>query len=464
MDDQFNPVNKSEQEPQTQPAEPQTQPAPQKQYTTEISGAPNMQNAPSAVPSYTPDTAPTQLPTAKKSKGKIVFIALICISVIISAVAIVASLINGTLINNKTTVEKTEQATEATTTENTGSIEGADADLVDSPTTYSPYTGEGTMTPEQIYEKVKKINVGILVYFDNDDFGEGSGIIVSEKDGYTYIITAAHVIYSDDDLDVQVQFYSDTEDDIEIVDAEIVGLDNKTDIGVVRVKKTGLTHAQIGNSDNLSVGQKVYAIGNPGGTEFFGSFTSGIVSAIDRPVPSNATAYDLPCIQHNAAINPGNSGGALVNEFGQVIGLNSSKIAAEDFEGMGFSVPSNTMVEVYEQILENGYVTNRPKLGISYAPLIESSYASYIYTYDLPYGSVIIADITQDSDLAQKGVKSGDIITAVNGKELKNTDELVRTIEKSKVGNTIELTVFRESTQKIFTVKVKLVEDKGRNS
>ena len=217
-------------------------------------------------------------------------------------------------------------------------------------------------TAEQVYETVKDINVGVIVYAQNEKIGEGSGIIVGEDENkeYTYIITAAHVI-SDSGISVQIQFSDEKE-----LDADIVGYDTKTDIGVVRVKATGFKAATFGNSDKLTVGQTVYAIGNPGGTVFYGSFTSGIIGAIDRPIASATSSYDLPCIQHNAAINPGNSGGALENEYGQVIGLNSSKITSTEYEGMGFSVPSNTMLKIYNELMENGYVTNRPMLGISY--------------------------------------------------------------------------------------------------
>jgi len=397
----------------------------------------------------------------KKSNGKNVFIGLICVCIAIASIAIGIS-----VSDEKDNNTKTEQSNKNNSSnKDKGSSSGAAAKTEDSPISFSEYSGKGAMTPEQIYDTAKEINVGVIVYAQNQKVGEGSGIIVGEdkEKKYTYIITAAHVI-SDQGVSVQVQFNDESE-----LDADIVGFDKKTDVGVLRVKKTGFKAATFGNSDKLTVGQKVYAIGNPGGTVFFGSFTNGIIGAIDRPVPSSASAYDLPCIQHNAAINPGNSGGALLNEYGQVIGLNSSKITDTNYEGMGFSVPSNTVIEIYENIVEYGYVTNRPMLGISYYTVASDyTYSAIAWKNNLPYGSIVIAAMTDDSDIKKQGVKVGDIITAVNGKALDSTDVLLEAIENSKVGDTLTLSVCRLNNSGAvstkFDVKVKLVEDKGETA
>ncbi len=417
----------------------------------------------SNVPRYT-QTAyqnPTPSPKKKKNTGRNIFVALVCACIVIASVAIGVS-VTGDNDNNV----KTEQGDKGSDkSNNKDKNTGATAKTEDSPITFSEYSGKGAMTPEQIYEEAKEINVGVIVYAQNQKVGEGSGIVVGEdKDKKnTYIITAAHVI-SDKGVSVQVQTNEGSE-----FDATIVGYDTKTDIGVLRVNKTGFKAATFGNSDKLNVGQKVYAIGNPGGTVFFGSFTNGIISAIDRPVASSASAYDLPCIQHNAAINPGNSGGALLNEFGQVIGLNSSKITDTEYEGMGFSVPSNTMLEIYEDIIENGYVTNRPMLGISYYTVASDyTYSAIAWKNNLPYGSIVIAAMTEDSDLQKQGIKVGDIITGVNGQTLDSTDVLLEVIEGSKVGDTITLSVCRLNNSGAvstkFDAKVKLVEDKGETA
>ena len=160
--------------------------------------------------------------------------------------------------------------------------------------------------------------------------------------------------------------------------------------------------------------------------------------------------------------------GALVNEYGQVIGLNSSKISSTEYEGMGFSVPSGTMLEVYKELVTNGYVSNRPMLGITYSPVSSDyTYAAVAWKNNLPYGSIAIATINENSDMINHDVEVGDIITAVNGKDLETTDILLEEIENAKVGDTLDLTVCRlgrsGSIAKTFTVKVKLVEYKGDN-
>lgn len=411
-------------------------------------------NGPQFNPSYSQMGYYPPKSQKKNTTGKKVFAVLICICIVVASIAI------GSAFADDDTAKKPSTQQNDKTDDST--ISGANPNVEDSPVTFDEYSGKGQMTPEQIYESVKDVNVGVIVYSQNQKVGEGSGIIVGEDDTntYTYIITAAHVI-SDSGVSVQVQFNDKTE-----IDAKIVGFDTKTDIGVLRVEKTGFKAATFGNSDNLKVGQSVYAIGNPGGTVFFGSFTPGMVSAIDRPISTSASAYDLPCIQHTAAINPGNSGGALVNEFGQVIGLNSSKISSTEYEGMGFSVPSNTMLEIYTEIVANGYVTNRPMLGISYYTVASDyTYSAIAWQNNLPYGSIVIAAIAENNDLVNNGVQVGDIITGVNGTPLDSTDILLEVIENAKVGDSITLTICRlDNSGRVankFDATVKLVEDKG---
>ncbi len=430
------------------------------------SGSYNQNNTPwsAAQPGFTQGQPTVQYRQGKKQKkakntGKIIFIALISLCIVLSSIAIGSSLSGDNKNNSGIELPKVDSDKG-----NNKNNDGAQANAEDSPVSFSEYSGKGAMSSEQIYKEVKDINVGLLVYARSQKYTEGSGIIVGEdKSGkYTYILTAAHVI-ADEGISVQIQFSDETE-----AEAEIVGFDTKTDIGVVKVKKTGFKAATFGNSDKLTVGQKVYAIGNPGGTEFFGSFTSGMISAIDRPVPSANSTYDLPCIQHNAAINPGNSGGALVNEYGQVIGLNSSKISSTEYEGMGFSVPSNTVLKIYNDLISHGYVSDRPMLGITYFPVSsDSNYIAFALKNSLPYGSVVIASINANSDLAGKDIKSGDIIIAVNGEKLNNSEILLKAIENGKVGEELKLTIYRANSSgtagSSFDVKVKLVEDRGDN-
>ena len=407
-----------------------------------------------------------QRPAPKKDRkiGRSIFAVLLCICLIVGAFAI-GKAISDRSNGGKVTVEDRDdkdKTDKKDADKDSDENDGPAANAQDSPVSFSEYTGKGTMTPEQIYDKVKDINVGIIVYASQQKSGEGSGIIVGEDESgtYTYILTAAHML-STQGTTFAVQFTDGKE-----VEAELVGYDTKTDVGVVKVKATGYTAAEFGNSDKLVVGQKVYAIGNPGGAEFFGSFTSGIIGAIDRPVARSNSSYDMKCIQHNAAINPGNSGGALVNEYGQVIGLNSSKIAAEDYEGMGFAVPSNTVLEVYNELIKHGYVSNRPMIGITYfAVSNDYTYASIAWRNSLPYGSIVIQSITQNSTLNDADVQKGDLIVAVDGEKLETTDILLDKIENGKVGDTLKLTIVRlnnnGSIARNFDVTVKLVESRG---
>lgn len=331
-----------------------------------------------------------------------------------------------------------------------------------SPETNSGVNSKGELSPKEIYKKVSGASVGILVYGKSESLsGEGTGVLFKEdNDGkYTYIITCAHVI---DDVSggIVVQLNDGTE-----YTAEKVGFDNRTDIGILRIEASGLSLAEIGDSSKLAVGDTVYAIGNPGGVEFANSFTNGMISALDRPVSSSSTGYTMECIQHTAAINPGNSGGALVNVFGQVIGINSMKIVDAEYEGMGFSVPSSVFTNIVNEIILHGYVSNRPKLGITYVPASDyNSYGMFVAIKGLPSGCIVIYDINEDSSLAGTEAAVGDMIVAVNGKDMDDASVLSELIENSNVGDTLTLSLIRinkDYTFKEFDVKATLVEDRG---
>ena len=331
-------------------------------------------------------------------------------------------------------------------------------------------------TSEEIAAKAEKFNVGIKLYgqsqsifsssSSNSLVGEGSGIIMGEDSSkkYTYIVTCAHVI-----SEVKTSGYTMTVTDYEgnSYDGILVGYDSKTDVGVIKIQKTGLTAAEFGDSTTLKKGQTVYAIGNPGGSEFFGSFTKGMVSAIDRPI-SSESGYEMKCIQHTTPINSGNSGGALMNEFGQVIGINSSKIVSTGYEGMAFAIPISDAKEIIDDIIANGYVTDRPKLGISYSAAEKyQQYAMVVKLKDLPSGSLVIASINSDSSLANSKAKAGDLIIGVDGQKLDTSDVLLDKIENGKVGDKLKLEICRINSDysiDTFTVEATLVEDKGTSS
>lgn len=398
---------------------------------------------------------PKQTPPAvsnHKKRGLKILIVAVALCVVVSLVVLAVSLLHRT--DSKAQKIDPEEAPSA---------------LIDETPTAARTDADGELTPVGVYEAVKESSVGILIYADSAYSnaalaGQGSGVIIGEDASgeYTYIVTCAHVI--SDGGTIKVQLFDESQ-----YDATVVGYDSHTDIGVLRIHVSNLTAAQLGNSDTLSVGETVYAIGNPGGVQFAGSFTDGMVSAISRPVNSEI-GYEQRCIQHTAAINPGNSGGALVNAYGQVIGINSSKIANTSYEGMGFAVPSVTVKEVFDEIVANGYVTNRPKLGINYFPASSNQmYSMIVGANKLPAGTLVIQSINSDSELVNTNVQQGDMIVAVNGKELESTDTLPDLIQDAKVGDTLTLTICHVDTKNNysisqFDVTVKLVEDKGTST
>lgn len=392
------------------------------------------------------------VPPKKKNTGMKVFTALIAVIVVL-AIALIVAIFAGdgpSDTNNDIHQESTSGVQEnKPDTDNVGDIQA-------SPGTIN--AGEAV----SVAKIAKPFNVGILVYQNNSLYTEGSGVLVKEDDDgkYTYIVTCAHVV-NHTNVALSVLLEDGTE-----YPADLVGMDTRTDLAVVRIEASGLPLAEIASSEGLVVGQTVYAVGNPGGSEFFGSVTNGIISAIDRPV-SSSTGYEMDCIQHTSAINPGNSGGALVNGDGKLIGINSMKIASTEYEGMGFSVPSDVVVDVFNSIIENGYVAGRAKLGISYTTPSNYSqtYAMYVQMKGLPTGTIVIAGINEDSDLADKDVKVGDMIVAVNGKDMKDADMLSEMIEDMSAGDSLVLTIVRVNTenwsQTETDIRVKLVEDRG---
>ena len=391
----------------------------------------------------------------KTDKGMRVFIIIIVAIVALAAVLMVAIFTRNT-DNSIDSGKNQEQVTDAEGNKNgTGNVGALN--------TTSSSLGAGEAA--EVARIAKQFNVGILIYANDSLYTEGSGVILKEdNDGrYTYIVTCAHVV-NYKDVAISVLMEDGTE-----YPAELIGLDTRTDFAVVRIEASGLPKAEIADSDELIVGQTVYAVGNPGGSEFFGSVTNGIISAIDRPV-SSSTGYEMECIQHTAAINPGNSGGALVNGEGKLVGINSMKIASTEYEGMGFSVPSSVVVEVFNSIIENGYVAGRAKLGISYTTPsgYSQTYAMYVQMKGLPSGTIVIAEISDDSDLANQDVQKGDMITRVNGKDMTDSGMLAEMIEDMSVGDTLTLTIVRVNTdnwsQTEKNVTVKLVEDKGTSA
>lgn len=398
---------------------------------------------------------PAPQPAPEKKDGKKIFLAIIAVIVVFAMGVGTATLFNKG--NRSPVVSGNEGVTSAERTT------GDDTQLEISKTPTPSKSSGKVLTGTEIAAKVRESNVGIVVYSGNNttkSAGEGSGIVMGlDSTGkYTYIITCAHVI-DDSGVKLKVQ----TEDGTSY-DAEIVGYDTRTDIGVIKVKATGFSAAEFGDSDALQIGDPVYAVGNPGGVEFFGSFTGGHVSAINRPV-SSEIGYTMKCIQHDASINPGNSGGMLVNQYGQVVGINSQKIASSSYEGMGFAIPITAAKEIIDDLIQYGYVPNRPMLGITYYPVSASTQYYFIaQVKGLPAGTLIINTISSDSSLNNTNVQKYDMIIAVNGKPLDKADTLIELIDGGKVGDKMTLTLCRVNSNYSvdeFDVTVTLIEDKG---
>ena len=272
--------------------------------------------------------------------------------------------------------------------------------------------------------------------------GEGSGIIMSE-DGY--IITNAHVVEGATSLKVITS-------DGETYEAQLIGSDTVTDLAVVKIDATGLTAAEFGSSEDLRVADKVMAIGNPGGHELSSSVTIGYVSALNRAIANNTTGYTMEYIQTDAAINPGNSGGALINEYGQVVGINSAKISATGYEGLGFAIPIDTAQPIISDLIQYGYVKDRAVLGIS-GQFVDSMTGRF---YGLPQGEYVAQ--LNSSEAQASGLQVGDVITAIDGQQLDSESTLRSAILSKKPGDTVTLQVYRSSTQQSTTVELKLSE------
>lgn len=311
----------------------------------------------------------------------------------------------------------------------------------------------GALTAQGVIAKVKPSVVGVVTYKQLQSYqpySQGSGIIMSENG---YIVTNAHVVSGADSFKVVLSDESEH-------DAKLIGADTKTDLAVLKIEAKNLTKATFGNSDKVVDGETVIAIGNPGGLELSGSSTQGIVSATNRYVKSNESdGFAMKCIQTDAAINPGNSGGALVNMYGQVIGINSSKIVASGFEGIGFAISINEAQPIVDDLLKYGYVKDRAKIGISVATVDEWT----AKMNNVPTG-VMVAALTDPSMDAASKLKKGDIIVEIDGTKISTTNDLFNLLQNRKPGDVLKIKAYRTTSttsDKYITVNVTLGEDKG---
>lgn len=303
-------------------------------------------------------------------------------------------------------------------------------------------------TSINVASKVRPSIVGIEVeYSINSIFSrggtakaEGSGIIISE-DGY--ILTNNHIVNSSSNNSyyevskaskLTVYLYNDDT----AYEAKIIGTDEQTDLAVIKIEKTGLTAAELGNSDSVQVGEFSMAVGNPLGMQ--SSVTSGIISAVNRKV-TDSDGKTFTLIQTDAAINAGNSGGALVNAEGKVIGINTLKLSGTGIEGMGFAIPINSTIEIYEQLIQYNKV-KRPYIGISGINLDEKT-----AEYNKLVVGIYVKSIEDFSSAQKAGLKIGDVIVGADGKNITTMDELNEIKNSHKIGDEMTLKVNRNGNE-----------------
>ncbi len=322
-------------------------------------------------------------------------------------------------------------------------------------------TAESAVT--SVAEKVGPSVVGIRTAYQNSNDlfgvqqagGEGSGIIIS-TDGY--ILTNHHVIESavnDKTRKVQagakIEVYLPNKIDKPYV-AEVKGYDSKTDLAVLKINEHNLNVIEFGDSDNLKIGEPAIAIGNPGGLEYMGSVTQGVISGLNRTVQLDG-GRKIKLVQTDAAINPGNSGGALVNLKGQLIGVNTVKMVATGFEGLGFAIPVNDAKKIADELIKNTYIS-KPYLGIS----VDQRYTEDIAKENnMPMG-VYVASVEILGAAEKAGIQAGDVIIKFDGKAVKSYADLEDEKNKHKAGDTVSIEFYRDGKTK--TVQVKLGETK----
>ena len=285
-----------------------------------------------------------------------------------------------------------------------------------------------------------------------ETYSEGSGVVYMKSNGKGYIVTNNHVISGSDAVQVQLA-------NGKTVSAKVVGKDSTTDLAVLSIDAKYVTQtAEFGDSKSLQAGQTVIAVGSPLGSEYASTVTQGIVSAPARTIETSS-GHQQTVVQTDAAINPGNSGGALVNSAGQVIGINSMKLAQSSdgtsVEGMGFAIPSNEVVTIVNELVKKGKIT-RPQLGVRVVALngIPEAYRSRLKIKSSLKNGIYVASINKNSSASRAGMKSGDVITAVDGKKVDDVSSLHSILYSHKVGDTVNVTVNRNGRN--VSLKVKL--------
>lgn len=311
----------------------------------------------------------------------------------------------------------------------------------------------GRYTTEGLVKAVADTVVEIQIFKSGSGFAptsQGSGIIISENG---YIVTNAHVV-SEATLGIRVVLA-----DGSVYDGVIIGSDDRTDIAVIKINAAGLNFATFADSDGVSLGEDVCAIGAPGG--FANSVTKGIVSGLHREIAAQSGDIKMECLQLDAAINPGSSGGAIFNMYGQVIAISSSKLASSSYDGIGFAITTNAAKPIIESLMENGYVKGRIKVGITFYGVSEQAAESA--KVEMKAGLYIV-DIDESCDVANTELAADDVITSVDGVNVTSLDELKALLEDKAPGDVVNAHVYRPALTgegSEFDISFKLMEDDG---
>ncbi len=291
------------------------------------------------------------------------------------------------------------------------------------------------MTPAQVYDKVNDSVVGITIYNSAGDGSQASGVFYS-KDGY--IVTNDH-IYSEVGAPKFKVYTADGKE----YNAKYVAGDQVSDLAILKIDGGSFTPAEFGDSEEIMFGENVVAIGRPSGATDASSITKGIISSTGKRVRTTSN-YSAKLIQTDSAINPGSSGGALVNMYGQVIGITSSKLAGVNYDAVGYAIPTKTMKRICEELIAKGKVVSRAKLGITYTAI--DSVTAEINGYDEV--GLYVASVSEDSDLYGK-VGEGDIITHINNIAVTSDNIVLDIIENSIAGDKISVTVLTKKGDEI---------------
>lgn len=310
-----------------------------------------------------------------------------------------------------------------------------------------------SMNSDSIVEITISTTSSNIFYGNYTTTGSGSGIIIS-SDGY--ILTNNHVIESANKINIRL--HDGTE-----YQATVVGSDSRTDIGILKVDANNLKPVIIGDSDNLVVGETAVVIGNPLG-ELGGTVTNGIISALEREITLDGTKMNL--IQTNAAINPGNSGGGLFNSRGELVGIVVAKSSGLDIEGLGFAIPVNDISEVISDLLDLGYVSGRPFLGVSLddsrqSQIPNNSIWGFLYGQSMTttsYGAYV-AEVISGSAADKAGIKVNDQIISIDNEMISSPSDVTNAVAECEIGDTIKIGLVRDN--KMLSVEATLQEYKG---